>query len=304
MYFPAKACKIAMDVSVIIRTRNEAASIGRTLRMVGEQSFDGNYEIIVLDSGSTDSTLNIIKEYDVRLIQIPQREFTFGRSLNLGAIHARGEFLVNLSAHAFPRDKTWLAKLIREFEDANVAGVYGRQLSNGRINPFHAQQSDSFFGSERIIFNINDSKRLREVHFSNSNSAIRKEIWRRFGFDESVPYAEDVLWQRDVVEAGYSIAYVPNAAVYHTHKVSINSEYRNSRDCAYTLALMKRKRQSVPLVIFDVGIFFGLIPTSMLQSIWYMWRNNYFEYVKIAPLFVLSGWLGWLVGRMEYRLKK
>jgi GT2 family glycosyltransferase len=145
---------------------------------------------------------------------------------------------------------------------------------------------------------------LKQIHFSNSNCAIRKDVWRSFKFDERIPYAEDILWQREVIEAGYSIVYAPDAAVYHTHRVSIRDQYTNSRKCAYALASMKHKRQSVAPIIFDVGIFMGSIPNSIFQNIRYMWRNNYLAYVKVAPLFVLSGWSGWLMGRIDYRLKK
>jgi rhamnosyltransferase len=292
-----------VDVSVVIRTKNEADCIGETLDRVGEQKFDGDYEVVVVDSGSTDSTLNIIKEYDVKLVQIPQREFTFGRALNLGAIHARGKFLVNLSAHAFPRDKTWLANLIREFEDDNVAGVYGRQLSFGHLNPFDKLRNTLFFGPEDTKFSMKNRGMLKQIHFSNSNSAIRKNVWHGFKFNERVPYAEDILWQTAVIEAGFSIAYAAGAAVCHTHKVSIYGAYKNSSACAYALASMARKRRSVPLIMCDVGIFLCLLPKPLFHNLWYVWRNKYHRYLKLVPSYVLSEQLGWLLGRIRYRLE-
>jgi rhamnosyltransferase len=292
-----------MDVSVVIRTKNEAEFIEETLKRVEEQDFAGRYEIIIVDSGSTDSTLDIIRRHDVRLIRIAQEEFTYGRSLNLGATEAKGAFIVNLSAHALPRDKKWLTNLIKGFEDHNVAGIYGRQLSVGRVNPFEALQSDHFFGQEEIKFNMSNKKRLKQLHFSNSNSAIRKTVWQRFQFNEYVPYAEDILWQTEVMEAGFSIIYVPDAAVYHTHRISIRNAYKDSTGCAYTLALIKSKRQSIPLVIYDLAIFMGLIPKSIFENLRYICRNNHTEFIKVIPLWVMSVMLGWLVGRMKYRLK-
>ncbi len=293
-----------MDVSIVIRTKNEAEFIGETLKKIEEQEFSGSHEIIVVDSGSTDATLDIIDKYDVKLLQIPPKEFTYGRSLNIGAGNAKGRFIVNLSAHALPRNNKWLTHLITGFENHGVAAVYGRQLSIGHVNPFEALQNEVFFGRKKITFNEKNKRTLKHMHFSNSNCAIRKDVWQRFKFDEHVPYAEDRLWQMEVIEAGFSIVYAVQSAVYHTHKVSICGRYKNSRDCAYTLALMKEKRQSIPLIIFDVGIFLGLIPGAMFQNIRYMWRNNYLEYLPIAPFIVMCGWLGWLVGRINYRLKK
>ncbi len=293
-----------MDVSIIIRTRNEAEFIDATLRRILEQEFGGEYEVVVVDSESQDSTVEILRRYKVKLIQITQKEFTYGRSLNIGADNARGAFIVNLSAHALPRDKKWLASLVAGFEDDHVAGVYGRQLSNGRVNPFEALKSDVFFGEEKITFNMRHRKMLRQMHFSNSNSAIRKEVWQRFRFDEGTFYAEDVLWQTEVIKAGFSIVYAPDAAVYHTHSVSIHNAYKNSNNCAYALALMKRKRQSIALAMLDVGICLGLLPVPIFQNLRFIFENKHFAYLQIAPLYVVSCQLGWLVGRLRYRLEK
>jgi len=295
---------LSMDVSIVIRTQNEAEFIDKTLANVEEQSFSGSYEVIIVDSGSTDSTLDIIKNYNVRIIQIRQDEFTYGRSLNVGASKARGAFIVNLSAHALPRDKEWLTNLVSGFENPDVAGVYGRQLCIGRLNPFEAMRNERFFGQERITFSTKNKRMLRQVHFSNSNSAVRRKVWEVFKFDEHVPYAEDILWQREVVEAGFSIAYASDAAVYHTHRVSIYNTYKYSRDCAYTLALMKRKRQSILLAICDIGIFLASVPNSVLDNLRYVLQNGYIEYVSIVPFYVTCGWFGWLMGRIKYRLKK
>jgi rhamnosyltransferase len=293
-----------MDVSIVIRTKNEAEFIKETLKKVEEQEFSGKYEIIVVDSGSTDSTLDIIKKYKLRLIRILEKEFTYGRSLNIGAMNAEGAFIVNLSAHALPRDNKWLTNLVAGFEDPKVAGVYGRQISIGHSNPFEALQNDLFFGQRRITFSIENKKTLKQIHFTNSNSAIRKNVWQKFKFDEHVPYAEDVLWQTEVMGAGFSIVYSPDAAVYHTHGMSIYNAYKTSRDCAYSLALMKKKRQSILLGLYDVGLCVGLVPNSIFKNVKYLWQNNYVEHLKIVPFYVISEWLGWLVGRTKYRLRR
>ncbi|OEU51571.1 MAG: hypothetical protein BA861_00300 [Desulfobacterales bacterium S3730MH5] len=292
-----------MDVSIIIRTKNEAEFVGETLEKVMGQEFKGTCEVIIVDSGSTDSTLQIVRNHDVKLLQISQEEFTYGRSLNIGAINAKGKFVVNLSAHALPRNEKWLTNLISGFEDNSVAGVYGRQLSNGHINPFEAMQNELFFGGEERTFIMN-KRRLVRIHFSNSNSAIRRDVWEKFRFNEEVGYAEDILWQTEVMDAGYSIVYAPDAAVHHTHRVSVYGAYRNSRECAYALASMKKKRRSVLAIMIDVGIFLGLTPNSIFQNVKYILQKKYHEHLKVAPLYVMSVWLGWLVGRIKYRAEK
>ena len=294
---------LPLDVSIIIRTMNEEKFIEATLKAVRDQEFGGDCEILVVDSGSTDSTLDIVKRYDVKLLQIPQEEFTYGRSLNIGASNAKGEFIGNLSAHALPKGKRWLMHLIAGFEGRDVAGVYGRQLSVGRLNPFEALRNELFFGLKKKTFSMKNKAMLKDIHFSNSNCALRKDVWERFRFDEEAPWAEDILWAKEVIEAGFSLAYAPNAAVYHTHRVSISKAYRTAKDCACTLALMNRKRRSIPMAMYDAGIFLSLIPSSMFQSLRYVWVNNYLHYLKVAPLYVMSECLGWLVGRIQYRLR-
>jgi rhamnosyltransferase len=292
-----------MDVSIVIRTKNEAEFIEKTLRKVEEQEFDGKCEIIVVDSGSTDSTVDIVKRHNVSLIEIAQEEFSYGRSLNIGASAAMGRFVVNLSAHALPRDTEWLTNLIKGFENDNMAGTYGRQLADGHVNPFEARLCDDFFGLEKIRFDIDDKETLKRIRFSNSNCAVRRDVWQRFNFDEHVPYGEDILWQTQVIKAGFSILYEPDAVVYHTHRVNIRNAFKDSRGCAYTLALIEAKRQSIPVVAYDFAIFLGMLPKCIYQDLRYIWKNNYREYLWIALWWVIAVMFGWFMGRARYRLK-
>lgn len=292
-----------MDVSIVIRTKNEARFIEQTLTKVCQQEFGGTYEIVIVDSGSTDATLRILRNYRVKLVQIPESKFSYGYSLNVGASEANGNFIVNLSAHAFPKDTNWLRSLILGFEEENVAGVYGRQLSCGHVNPFEALQSELYFGPRRIKFDMENRRMVKQIHFSNSNAAVRKDVWQRFHFNEHVSYAEDILWQTGVMEAGFSIVYAPGASVYHTHPVSTFGAYKNAKSCGYALASLSRKRQSVPMVMCDLGIFLILLPKILFQNLSYVLRNKYFHYLKIAPFYVVCGQLGWLAGRIKYRLQ-
>lgn len=293
-----------MDVSIVIRTKNEGEFVNETLKRVVEQEFGGSYEIIIVDSGSTDSTLDIVKKYNVKLLQISEKEFTYGRSLNVGAMGALGEFVVNLSAHALPVDEKWLMHLISGFDDNRTVGVYGRQLTVGRLNPFEAFRNDQFFGDQKLKFNMNDKRAVRRVHFSNGNSAIKKDIWQRFKFNEEARYAEDVIWQTDVMKAGFSISYCPDAAVYHSHRVNLYDVYRCSRDCSHSLAVMKMKRQSIPGIMWDLGMVLAFVPNAIFQNVRYVLAGRYLQHLMIAPFYVLSGWLGWFVGRAEYRLQR
>lgn len=293
-----------MDVSIVIRTKNEARFLEETLRRLRGQDFYGECETVIVDSGSTDATLDIAKNYDVRVLEIPQKEFSYGRSLNIGAENSRGRFIVNLSAHAWPVDEKWLSNLVSGFSDYGVGAVYGRQLSNGGMNPFEALKNDQFFGSQEITFNNKHKRRQAEPHFSNSNSAVRKTVWEKLKFDENVGWAEDILWQEEVMSLGFSVVYVPAAVVSHTHEVNFFRAYKSSKECAVTLASMEGKKRSLAMVMYDVGTFLILIPRTMFENAAYSLKNRYYSHLMAIPAYVLSALLGWLAGRVEYRTSK
>jgi len=89
------------NCSIVIRAYNEEAHLGRLLKGISQQEAAG-VETILVDSGSTDRTVQIAEEYGVQIVQISPEEFTFGRSLNRGIQAARGEFVVIVSAHCYP----------------------------------------------------------------------------------------------------------------------------------------------------------------------------------------------------------
>ena len=112
--------------SIVIRAFNEGKNIGRLLRGISEQTVR-EYEIILVDSGSTDDTMREAHQYSVNVLKVSRDEFSFGRSLNIGCAAARGEFIVAASAHVYPIFNDWLEKLLSPFSDPHVALAYGKQ---------------------------------------------------------------------------------------------------------------------------------------------------------------------------------
>jgi rhamnosyltransferase len=194
------------DVSVVVRAKDEADSIGRTLDLLRAQTIAARMQIVVVDSGSTDGTLEIVRARDVQLIEIPAGSFTFGGALNTGTAAAAAPVVVALSAHAFPRSDDWLERMVAAFADERVAAACGE--------PF------DFDGAPLTAARIQDvelARRNRFWGYSNAAGAYRRELWERHPFREDLPGSEDKEfawhWQRD----GYVVMIDPQLCVDHDH---------------------------------------------------------------------------------------
>lgn len=290
-----------MKASVVMRTKNEADSLGTVLEEIRAQDFPDGFEVIIVDSGSTDGTIRIAEEYGARVTRMEERDFTYGKALNVGARKARGDIIVNLSAHAVPLGRQWLQCLVKEVSKAGVAGSYGKQVASGAVNPFEAYKNEVFFGLERLEFNKAGGDPRKVAHFSNSNSAVRKEIWERFMFNEEVGWAEDLMWQEEVLNAGFSIVYAPEAVVAHTHPVDVRRAYRASRECAFTEALVKSETTDRRLLLVDLLAMWVFATGTIPKNLWYVLRHGYFRHAGIVPAYVMATWLGWFFGKVDYR---
>ena len=165
----------SIKISVIIRTFNEERHVGLLLDMLKSQVYDHNQlEIIVVDSGSTDSTLEIVSQHKVRLIQLSKESFTYSKALNLGVENSTGEYIVILSAHAIPTDVNWLKGLISHFSDERVAGVYCRQVPWPDAPWDEKLRLEKTFPLHSHCFTAAGG--LQGLHFSNAASCIRRQL--------------------------------------------------------------------------------------------------------------------------------
>ena len=215
-----------MQVSILIRTKNEALTIGKTLELIKKQTWQPD-DIIVVDSGSTDQTIEIVQSLqNIKLIEIPSAEFTYGKSLNIAFQAAQGDVVVSLSAHASPKDNHWLENLVKPFIDSHIAATYGRQLPHLDAWPPVQREYLSYYRDQ--LKEQTDANNPADYCFSNSNSAIRRSIWEKQPFDETLSYAEDQAWAINILRLGYKIIYEPQASVYHSHNESLGKVYFRS----------------------------------------------------------------------------
>jgi rhamnosyltransferase len=197
------------DCSVVIRAFNEEKHLGRLLTGISQQSVLPR-EVVLVDSGSTDRTVEIALENQVKVVHITPSDFTFGRSLNLGIRSTNSNLVVFASAHVYPVYPDWLERLLEPFREPQVALTYGKQRGN---------QQSKF--SEHQIFAQwfpNSHPPIQSHPFcNNANAAIRRTLWEQTAYDETLPGLEDVDWANKVMGQGKAIRYIPEAEIIHIH---------------------------------------------------------------------------------------
>ena len=203
--------KNAPDISIVYRALNEEKWFRDSLVALHAQVLDESVEIVLVDSGSTDLTLNIAKEFECRITHIKKADFSFGRSLNQGCDHARGNILVFISAHCIPDNPNWLKNLIAPIQNKQAVYTYGRQIGHD-LSAFSEKQIFSKYFPNRSAI-------PQDGFFcNNANSAITREAWRKYKFDELVTGLEDMVLAKQLYADGEKIAYVAEATVIHIHE--------------------------------------------------------------------------------------
>lgn len=196
-------------VSVVVRAYNEERFIRRLFTGLSVQS-QPDFEVILVDSGSTDSTVEIAKEFGASILSISKSDFSFGRSLNLGCAAARGEYLVFASAHVYPARVDWLDMLTRPFEDDRIGLVYGMQRGNELTKFSEHQIFKKWFPHESTANQLS-------YFCNNANCAVRRDIWEAQPYDEHLTGLEDLAWAKALKRRGMKITYSAEAEVVHVH---------------------------------------------------------------------------------------
>ena len=201
------------ETSVIIRAFNEAEYIGDVLEAVESQEYQ-DFEIILVDSGSTDGTLEIAEEYVDTIEFVSPQNFTFGYSCNVGCEVASGDYCSFLSAHAIPTDNRWLGTMVENLYDDEVAMTYSNQIG-AKTTKF----------PERRLFNElfpDESRHQRPPDYwaNNASSAIKRSLWEEHKFDEHLTGHEDIEWAKHFMDQGYIVVYESDACIYHIHDES------------------------------------------------------------------------------------
>jgi rhamnosyltransferase len=208
-------------VSVVVRVRDEAVSLGRCLALIRAQAVDGlpPVQLIVVDNDSQDGSVEVAREHGALVVPISASEFSFGRALNRGVAVATGEIVVALSAHAFPQDGEWLGGIVEAFSDPAIACACGE-----RFTPDGSLLTDSF------LYAATAAARWPAWGYSNAAGAFRAELWRARQFREDLPACEDREWGRYWALQGRPTLLDPALRVGHDHTHDpVREIYRRAR---------------------------------------------------------------------------
>ncbi len=254
-------------VSIVFRALNEAKWFDQALSACKSQDTEDKFEfeILLVDSGSTDQTLEIAKRHGVRILHIKKSEFTFGRSLNIGCDAAQGDVLVFISAHCIPEHPYWLVNLVAPILDGECDYTYGRQVGHETASRFSEKQVFAhYFGP--------DSHVPQDGFFcNNANAAVCTRAWAQYRFDETVTGLEDMVLAKTITEHGGKVGYVSDAPVVHIHEEDLRQTYRRY----YREALVLRNiMPRVHFNLFDLvkcttaGVLHDFVTAARMRRFW------------------------------------
>ena len=285
-------------ISVLIPVKNGGADLVRCLEGIARQRVERAVEIVVVDSGSTDGSVERSREHGARVHEIPPEEFVHGATRNLAAQHSQGDVLVFTTQDTVAADEHWLARLVAALDGDRVVGAYGRQLPHDDATPPERFFLDFMYGPEARAQSVGgiDELTFEQTLFSNVNSAIPRHVWEANRFRDDVTMSEDQEWSRRMLLAGYTIVYEPRAAVKHSHAYTLAGAFRRfyasgaSADRSYVAGAESR-----------AALRRGLRRYAGGELAW-LWRTDQRRWIPYAAVYELAKLAGLQLGLRHRRL--
>ncbi len=255
-------------VSVIVRTKNCENIIGESLAALFSQHYK-DFELIVVDSGSTDSTLEIVGEYPCTLIHMPPDEYISGKALNLGASHARGKLLIFQNSDTVPLTPDALGLLVAALDDPEVQAAYARQVARPDAWSWVRLELESAFPAGDVT--------PPWITFEAPFSIMRKTAWEEHPFFEDAMYSEDTEWGHWARRNGMRIEYVKDARAMHSHNHNLRQVYSRLFCEGEALALFLGDKNNI---LAECGRAF----TAILKEWAYAMRQREFADIPYIPI--------------------
>ncbi len=211
-------------ISIIILTKNGGNLFQACLNAIFSQEIDLSYEVVIVDSGSTDDTLKFISEYPVQLYNIAPENFSFGPTRDYAFSQARGQYLVTLSQDVVPANRNWLAKITDPLVSDTADVVQGLTIVPRDSDGYNR---DIFFWEKNGLFYFTSEgdkfiKDFGNIPLSCCSLAIKKKAWAETGFGD-VLMNEDKAIQKKLVEKNYRIAFANDSLAFHGHNYTLKS---------------------------------------------------------------------------------
>lgn len=197
-------------VSIIIRTKDSSSIIEQTLKALFSQSFQ-DFDVIIVDSGSKDKTLEKCSKYKHTLTKIKAHEYHPGKVLNSVLQKCHSNVVVFLNSDCVMLHNNTLQNLLNGIESKNIHAVFARQVSRPEACSWVKRDYEVSFPA---------GKKPEWMHFSLPLAAIKKEVWKEVPFYTQAWASEDSKWAIDIKQKGYHVQYINNALVMHSHNYS------------------------------------------------------------------------------------
>ena len=224
------------ETTIILRTFNNDDIVGQTLKALSSQSYK-DYELLVVDSGSTDNTLKIVSSYEHRLIKVKKEDYHPGIVLNNAVSKANTGLIVFLNSDTVMLHKNCLRTLINELKDEETSAVYARQVARPEANPWVRRDYEIAFPKDK------DSPSW--MYYSLPLSGIKKAVWEKNKFYTEAWASEDTKMGVDLTEKGFKIKYLPNVIAMHSHNYTLKQIYNRRFVEGEADAYIFSKRSSV-----------------------------------------------------------
>jgi GT2 family glycosyltransferase len=229
-------------VSLLLPVKNQERDVRELLGLVLGQAVSVSLEIIAVDSGSQDGTVDALREFEATVIAIDPSDFNHGLTRNLAAQHAAGDVLLFLTPSSRPLDNHWLAPLLAVLdEDPQAAGVCSRVIPHRDADILtrkdgERELSGSADRTRKVISDWNAYRQMSVeqrrafLNFHTVSAALRAEVFAQIPFRAVTTLGEDLLWAREVEEAGWSLWHEPASTVYHSHQYTLEQLFARNVD--------------------------------------------------------------------------
>ncbi|MEQ1730659.1 MAG: glycosyltransferase [Vicinamibacterales bacterium] len=233
-------------ISIVIPTRNGMDTLPAVFDALGRQVHEFEVEVVVIDTESTDGTLDLVRTRATHLLQTTAAQFNHGLTRNEAIAASSGSFVILLSQDAVPADDQWLKALVSPLrESPTLAGTFARQMPRPDAGVIARHYHAHWAGSSHVpvvariegvdaFESMRPLERMRRCTFDNVCSCVRRTVWEELPFAKTA-IAEDLAWARQVLLAGHELAFVPDAVVIHSHARPAAYEFERTALLHYEL---------------------------------------------------------------------